>query len=634
MTLRAHARAFKLEISNFATLTGWALVAAAIAVLAGWAFNVPALKTFVFDSVGSKVNSGVAMLLAGVALLRRNHRDLHIYAGLVALIGGMTLAEYYWNVNLGIDQALIRDNSHYVWFAGRPSQYSSFGFVLLGFSLVFMPASHWMVRELSRALGLLTGMLGALALLGHLYDTHLPNQISPQANVAVPTAIGFVLGAVGVQYATPGEGLARLFHGRSEGGAALRRLVPAGLLFCILLGLGVRNAQRTYRWDLGFSLALVAAGVTVCLMTVVVLTAAGLERKERAHRESEERFSLAANSAPVKIWMAGTDKLCTYFNERWLEFTGRTMEQELGNGWAEGVHPDDLDRCMSTYVGAFDRRERFQMEYRLRRNDGVYRWLLDTGAPRFSEGEFAGYIGSCIDVTDRKVAEEAMANLERRLIHAQEEERSRIARELHDDINQRIALLTWELQAIWQEWPDPTSKNILGIELVVEQLLKLGVDIQALSRRLHSSHLDYLGLAAAARALCKELRAQHGVVVELRCGELPDLPKDEQLSLFRVLQEALQNAIKHSGVRTFAVELRENAGDVELTVSDRGVGFDPAGADKQQGLGLISMRERMRLVQGEFAVESSLGRGTTVRCRVPVAAESAEQTVQEENLAG
>jgi signal transduction histidine kinase len=310
------------------------------------------------------------------------------------------------------------------------------------------------------------------------------------------------------------------------------------------------------------------------------------------------------------------------------------MEQEIGNGWAEGVHPDDLDHCMSTYVDAFDRRERFQMEYRMRRHDGEYRWLVDTGLPRFSEGKFVGYIGSCIDVTDRKLANEALANLERSLIHAQEAERSRIARELHDDINQRIAMLTWELQSIWQEWPDPTSKNILAIESVVGQLLKLGIDIQAISRRLHSSHLDYLGLESAAGALCKELRAQHGVDIDFRRGELPELSKEVSLSLYRVLQEGLQNAIKHSGVRTFSVDLREEAGELLLTVADRGVGFNPARADKQQGLGLISMRERMRLVQGEFTIESEPGRGTTIRCRVPVAADAAEPTVPQETQVG
>ncbi|PSB19166.1 PAS domain S-box protein [Phormidesmis priestleyi ULC007] len=132
-------------------------------------------------------------------------------------------------------------------------------------------------------------------------------------------------------------------------------------------------------------------------------------------RESEARFRHLADTAPVLIWMSGTDKLCYYFNQPWLDFTGRTMEQEMGNSWAEGVHPDDFQLCLDTYVTAFDARQPFQMEYRLRRSDGAYRWLLDAGVPRFtSEGEFLGYIGSCIDIDDRKSAEAALRESEAR----------------------------------------------------------------------------------------------------------------------------------------------------------------------------------------------------------------------------
>jgi two-component system sensor kinase FixL len=124
-------------------------------------------------------------------------------------------------------------------------------------------------------------------------------------------------------------------------------------------------------------------------------------------RESEARFRAMANAAPVMIWMSGTDKLCTFFSKGWLDFTGRPFEQELGNGWAEGVYRDDFDRCFEVYANAFDARQPFTMEYRLRRNDGQYRWVLDNGTPRLaSDGTFVGYIGSCVDVTELKQAQD------------------------------------------------------------------------------------------------------------------------------------------------------------------------------------------------------------------------------------
>lgn len=140
------------------------------------------------------------------------------------------------------------------------------------------------------------------------------------------------------------------------------------------------------------------------------------KKAEEAVRESEARFRLVADSAPVLIWMSGTDAKCHYFNKGWLDFTGRPLEDEMGDGWAQGVHPHDRARCVDLYMAAFDARNKFSIVYRLRRRDGKYRWVLDSGIPRFStSGDFLGYIGSCIDITDRKEAEEALARSEKKI---------------------------------------------------------------------------------------------------------------------------------------------------------------------------------------------------------------------------
>jgi PAS domain S-box-containing protein len=343
------------------------------------------------------------------------------------------------------------------------------------------------------------------------------------------------------------------------------------------------------------------------------------KRINLALRESEERFRLVANSAPTMIWMAGTDKLCTYFNRGWLNFTGRPIEAELGNGWAEGVHPEDLERCLEMYSTAFDQRDSFEMEYRLRRHDGEYRWVSDRGVPRFNaDGTFAGYIGSCVDTTERKQAEVALSGLSQRLLEAQEQERSRIGRELHDDINQRLGLVAVHLDIVTSNLflPPEISEQLQD---VAKQLQELGVDVQTLSHRLHSSKLEYLGLQAAASSFCKEMSTHSKVKVDFQSENVPkQLPREISLCLFRVLQEALQNAIKHSGSSQFSVSLVAGPEQIQLAVHDSGMGFDPDDVLTHGGIGLLTMQERLKLVNGALSVESQSGSGTTIRAYVPL----------------
>ena len=162
----------------------------------------------------------------------------------------------------------------------------------------------------------------------------------------------------------------------------------------------------------------------IALAIPLMFLAAVIEERTKGNaqlRESEERFRIVADAAPVLIWMSGVDKLCTFFNKTWLEFTGHSLEQEMGNGWAEGVHPNDLQRCLETYTQAFDARKPFVMQYRLRRHDGEYRWLSDEGVPRYdAQGRFSGYIGSCVDVTELMKKEEALREFEERVVLAAE----------------------------------------------------------------------------------------------------------------------------------------------------------------------------------------------------------------------
>ena len=596
-----------------------------------------------------------------------------------------------------------------------------------------------------------------------------------------------------------------------------------------------------------------------------------------SHRGRDERFQLVADSLPLLVWISGPDGRCTYFNKPWLDFTGRPLESEIGDGWADGVHAADRQHGVATYVRAFDRREPFIMEYRLRRHDGEYRWLLDNAAPLFDpDGSFAGYIGTCFDVTEsrraeaerhvanerlrlamesgksvgwerdlktnretwfgdlstifgipsniyvgpvedsrrwvhpedqdlvekavedalesrspfaeefrvlwpngtvrwvaakgqfhyspggepermlgmtvditerknaeeslarkeveleeaqrlagvgswhwdpttdtvlwseelyriagrdpslpavtyedhsqlytreswdrlrgavemalqtgapyelvlemvradgahrwvrargethrdsagniarlrgtvqditeRKLAEEALSSMNGRLIEAQESERARIARDLHDDIGQRLALLAMGLVQAKGLLPHASGGEAPGcLDALQKQTTEIIADVHALSHELHPPRLLHLGVVAAMRGFCEELSGQKSAEIDFRDENVPgSVPPDVSLCLFRVLQEALHNAVRHSQAPHFEVHLRGTGDAVDLTVRDEGVGFDVDEANRGVGLGLTSMKERLKLVGGELFIESQSTRGTTVLARAPV----------------
>jgi len=358
------------------------------------------------------------------------------------------------------------------------------------------------------------------------------------------------------------------------------------------------------------------------LIGALLVGRAKRRRAEQALRESEGRFRVLADSAPVLIRMTGVEARSTDFNVPWLNFTGRPLEAEQGDGWLAGVHPDDVAGCVATQQRAFKRREPYRMEYRLRRADGEYRWLLDSGQPRVTpDGAFAGFIGSAIDITELKAARATLSNLNRRLIEAQEQERSRVARELHDDVCQRMAAVSMGLGGLMNLVVKGDTKAVERVRELGQEVQALVGDVNKISHQLHSSILEPLGLASAAQTLCKEMSTRHNVAVEFVDEDVPPtLPDGVALNVFRVLQEALSNAVKHSGSPRYDVTIRGGHDQLQLDVSDHGRGFDPAAALAMSGLGLVSMQERLRFMNGEVTIESSPGKGTTVRATIPLRA--------------
>jgi PAS domain S-box-containing protein len=379
-------------------------------------------------------------------------------------------------------------------------------------------------------------------------------------------------------------------------------------------------------WEQGRKYFLAA----IALIVVQSLLIFGLfwqrARRRKAEVElgkSEQKFSKAFRQSPLAITIVRVS------DDRYVE-VNETFE--LQTGWKRdeviGQSPLAIDLWVDT-----DQRTAFlkqllaegnvrDLEIKFRQKDGRIRTGLGSAELIEVEGESCA-LSVVADITERKQAEEVIAGFSGKLIDAQEAERTRIARELHDDINQRLAMVAVSLKTLKQRLPDSDVKAKQDAEVTCERVSELESDVQALSHRLHSSKLEYLGLEAAARGFCRELSERQNVKIDFRCEEVPeDLPRDVALCLFRVLQESLHNALKYSGVKKFEVSLTSVSNTIELRVHDSGAGFDSKRMSNGHGLGLTSMKERLKLVRGECSIDSEPGQGTTVLARVPLSDET------------
>ena len=347
-----------------------------------------------------------------------------------------------------------------------------------------------------------------------------------------------------------------------------------------------------------------------------------------AIRDSEEQLRSLADAMPLLVWRAGPDKLCNYVSQGWLEFTGRTIEQELGNGWAENVHPADLRQCLDIYTSSFDRREPFLAEYRLRHHSGQYRWVLDRGVPQVSlDGTFLGYIGSVLDTHDHKLTQQLVLRsrqelraLAVRLQRVREEEKAHLAREIHDELSGALTALKMDLSLL----PDRVAKDR---SLFLEKLHSMSelIDhtlarIQSIATALRPVVLDKLGLIAAIEWQAGGFQDHSGIACE---SHLPDedlpLDSDRSTAVFRILQEALTNVARHANATKVVVELKSEAKDLILTVQDNGKGIDEQAIRAHGSMGLLGMRERALAFGGAAEVAALPAGGTLVSLRIPIA---------------
>ena len=352
-------------------------------------------------------------------------------------------------------------------------------------------------------------------------------------------------------------------------------------------------------------------------------------RADEALRESEEKLRLLLDSTAEAIYGIDLEHRCTFCNPACLRALGyEHIEQVLGKNMHQLLHHSRADgtlfpveecrvhRVTQTGEGVHAEDEVFW------RANGTSFPAEYWSYPQRRGQEVVGAVVGFINITERKLAEAALANVSRRLIEAQEQERTRIGRELHDDISQRIAMLAIELEQL-QESPPNLSDVPTRMGELRRQTSEIAADIQSLSHELHAAKLQYLGIAAAMRGFCQEFGEQQKAKIDFQTHDLASpLSPDISLSFFRVLQEALHNSAKHSGVRHFEVRLWGTSDEIHLPVKDSGAGFDPEAAKKSRGLGLISMEERLKLVNGTLAIETQPKGGTVIHARVPLGSKS------------
>jgi len=344
-------------------------------------------------------------------------------------------------------------------------------------------------------------------------------------------------------------------------------------------------------------------------------------RVQEALRESEERLRLAAQAGRMYAyeWDRKTDIIVRSGEFRHILGTTGAPNSTTCQQMMNSVHPDDRGKVIAATNGCTPEAPSCRVRYRVVRPDRSVVWL-EKNAHAFFDGNGAivRIIGMVADITERKLAEEAISSMSRRLIEAQEAERSRIARDLHDDIGQRLAMLSVSLEQVKRIIPDSDDVVRGRMDELRQQVIDISTGIHAISHELHSSKLRHLDVVTAMRGFCMELSEQQKVDILFAYRDVPrTVTQEVSICLFRVLQEALHNAVKHSKVCHFQVELFGTLGAIHLSVSDSGLGFDPKSAMNGRGLGLTSMQERMKLVDGELSIDSQPTRGTTIRARVP-----------------
>lgn len=346
----------------------------------------------------------------------------------------------------------------------------------------------------------------------------------------------------------------------------------------------------------------------------------------------EQQFKAMVDKAPVMIWISGTDKQCDFFNQGWLDFTGRSLQQEIGVGWAESVHKEDVGKCMKIYNKAFDQQKDFKMEYRLRRHDGEYRWILDNGVPRFSSGgQFAGYVGSCIDITEIKELDKRKSEF----ISAASHELKTPVTTLKVYMHLLKEQLNEEKNQASLLYVDRANDQIAKLTKLIDELLDLS-RIEANRMEYHFDIFSYGSFIRKLISTCTEINSSHKIEVRGECSVFVRADRD---LLTQSVINLIDNAIKFSpSSDRIIVDLSVDKNQIVTTITDFGIGIDKRHhkkifdrfyrineSQKQTypglGIGLFVTAEIIKKHGGKIWVESKQEKETNFVFTLPVYSE-------------
>ena len=647
--------------SRASTAAGAFVMAVGLVVLAGWIFGLPALKS-VWGQITMKANAAIGLLACGLALYLSDSESragrMVGRAGAVAagVLGVLTLSEHLVGWNPGVDELLFTEEpgAAATTSPGRMGPNSSLSLTLGSIALLCLYRASPRAITCAQVLGALMAVLALIPVVGYLYGAAQLYALARYTGIALPTGIAFLVLSAGILAARPDAGPMTALMSESAHGVMARRLLVPAIIIPLLLGYFRMHGERLGLFDAGLGVSLFAVSVMVLLSATIWRTAVALGQSERARRsveqaltETESRFRMLADQAPVLIWVE-EDGSRVWFNRRWYEFTGMA---EGDVAWTDRVHPDDLAECHRVRAEAARERRAYSHQYRVRRADGQFAWVLETASPRFPAGEPGRYVGSCVDVTDLRRAQQDRDELLVRERAAREEAeregRSKddfiaaLSHELRTPLN---AILGW--MQMLQQGALSDARRREAIEIVARNakaLARLIEDLLDISRitlgrlELSRTAVDLNGVVrAAVESLAPSSHAK-GIRIETYLEDALPAVEGDAHRLQQVVWNLVSNAVKFSPQGS-SVEVQSSvAGErVRVAVRDRGDGIDGAllasvferfrqGDSSLSrrygglGLGLSIVKQLTELHGGTVSAHSDgLGKGATFIIELPV----------------